>query len=315
MASVILPPEDVFVNVDAQQEAARNEFTTSWESFQLSRENQRTDRPTLINKKQVDAFSLYKIVKQVGGLRQVEKKRMMCHISAELGFTPAESQRLKAFYIHHLYAFESFEMRGEIAEYDDTVKASNKKRNHCDLETLANVAESFARPCNDPVYKVVEKPVCTTAPGSEVHRVWTSAVSFLAQVNANHEQILTHSNNVRHVQETTHKAEIARQKKTHHTHMCNMTMKHQQEVNELSNMQTNHVKDLVSDLELERTKNLCMICEENEREFAYVPCFHFCICAKCAEKVGDQSLPEIYNKCPVCRTACTAPYKQRVFKS
>tara|TARA_B100001094_G_C18180068_1_gene800364 strand:+ start:1781 stop:2545 length:765 start_codon:yes stop_codon:yes gene_type:complete len=39
---------------------------------------------------------------------------------------------------------------------------------------------------------------------------------------------------------------------------------------------------------------LCIICFENKREIAFLPCGHFCICKKCSEKYED-------NKCLVCR--------------
>ena len=38
---------------------------------------------------------------------------------------------------------------------------------------------------------------------------------------------------------------------------------------------------------------LCCICLELEREVALLPCFHFCICRSCANKI---------EKCPICRS-------------
>ena len=37
----------------------------------------------------------------------------------------------------------------------------------------------------------------------------------------------------------------------------------------------------------------CCICFGNERQIAFAPCFHFCVCSACAERV---------HFCPLCRT-------------
>lgn len=52
------------------------------------------------------------------------------------------------------------------------------------------------------------------------------------------------------------------------------------------------------------TKNKCVVCYENDKEFVFIPCGHFATCAKCSFSM---------SLCPICRTAITT--KQRVYVS
>jgi len=44
----------------------------------------------------------------------------------------------------------------------------------------------------------------------------------------------------------------------------------------------------------------CVICQENEKSVAFVPCGHFCICEKCSMGIVI---------CPICRSKCSGKYK------
>lgn len=50
------------------------------------------------------------------------------------------------------------------------------------------------------------------------------------------------------------------------------------------------------------TKNKCVVCYENDKEFVFIPCGHMATCAKCSFSM---------NVCPICRSNITA--KQRVY--
>ena len=43
----------------------------------------------------------------------------------------------------------------------------------------------------------------------------------------------------------------------------------------------------------EITNNNCVICMSREKKYAVTPCFHFCLCEICCNKIN--------NKCPICR--------------
>lgn len=59
-----------------------------------------------------------------------------------------------------------------------------------------------------------------------------------------------------------------------------------------------------------RESDLCVICRDNERELALVPCGHFCLCREChaaLEQYAEQNRyydPTFKSQCPLCR----APY-------
>lgn len=60
-----------------------------------------------------------------------------------------------------------------------------------------------------------------------------------------------------------------------------------------------------STIELEEnidTKNKCVVCYENDKEFVFIPCGHLATCAKCSFSM---------ELCPICRTVITR--KQRVY--
>tara|TARA_B100001093_G_scaffold514400_1_gene588339 strand:- start:775 stop:1440 length:666 start_codon:yes stop_codon:yes gene_type:complete len=45
----------------------------------------------------------------------------------------------------------------------------------------------------------------------------------------------------------------------------------------------------------ENDKLLCVICLTNQRRYIITPCNHFCLCAKCCNRIKSE------NKCPICR--------------
>jgi hypothetical protein len=45
----------------------------------------------------------------------------------------------------------------------------------------------------------------------------------------------------------------------------------------------------------ENDKLQCVICLTNERKYIITPCNHFCLCAKCCNRIKTE------NKCPICR--------------
>jgi hypothetical protein len=47
-------------------------------------------------------------------------------------------------------------------------------------------------------------------------------------------------------------------------------------------------------------KITCIICFENERSITFAPCQHFCLCATCANHLGDEF------PCPICQTPVTS---------
>jgi len=46
--------------------------------------------------------------------------------------------------------------------------------------------------------------------------------------------------------------------------------------------------------------NECVVCMVSQKQFAFVPCGHVCVCAECADLIGKST-----RECPMCCTACT----------
>ena len=43
---------------------------------------------------------------------------------------------------------------------------------------------------------------------------------------------------------------------------------------------------------------LCVVCMDERKQHAMVPCMHMCVCSACAQRLLDAQTPH----CPVCRT-------------
>lgn len=56
----------------------------------------------------------------------------------------------------------------------------------------------------------------------------------------------------------------------------------------------NKILNLENQLKLKK-ENKCSICMENDSEYIFIPCGHFCICANCNNEYNQ-------NICPLCRT-------------
>ncbi len=53
------------------------------------------------------------------------------------------------------------------------------------------------------------------------------------------------------------------------------------------------------DTEDEDDSKICVVCMDEDRTHAYVPCGHFCVCGTCAAEVPDT--------CPMCRAPSITP--------
>lgn len=62
-----------------------------------------------------------------------------------------------------------------------------------------------------------------------------------------------------------------------------------------------------SDLSASCSKESCVICLQSKREYAFVPCGHFCICGDCSVGVAN-----IDGRCPICRREAT--HLMKIFK-
>ena len=51
----------------------------------------------------------------------------------------------------------------------------------------------------------------------------------------------------------------------------------------------------------------CIICLQSQRDYAFVPCGHLCICKDCAISVAN-----LDDRCPICRSNAT--HVMRIFK-
>jgi len=45
----------------------------------------------------------------------------------------------------------------------------------------------------------------------------------------------------------------------------------------------------------------CLVCRENEKTHACIPCGHMCLCALCAEILSERATGRFKSKCPICR--------------
>ena len=61
----------------------------------------------------------------------------------------------------------------------------------------------------------------------------------------------------------------------------------------------NKIYNLTQEIEIYKknisSKNLCIICDDQPREYANMNCGHLCACKSCADKCE--------NKCPICKNA------------
>ena len=53
--------------------------------------------------------------------------------------------------------------------------------------------------------------------------------------------------------------------------------------------------------ENENLKRTCVICYDNNSEYIFVPCGHFCICAGCNGRLQNMNI----QNCPMCQTSGT----------
>ena len=53
--------------------------------------------------------------------------------------------------------------------------------------------------------------------------------------------------------------------------------------------------------ENENLKRTCVICYDNDSQYIFVPCGHFCICTGCNNRLNNMNM----NNCPMCQTSGT----------
>lgn len=53
--------------------------------------------------------------------------------------------------------------------------------------------------------------------------------------------------------------------------------------------------------ENEDLKKICVICYDNNSEYIFVPCGHYCICAGCNNRLHNMNI----HNCPMCQTPGT----------
>ena len=58
-------------------------------------------------------------------------------------------------------------------------------------------------------------------------------------------------------------------------------------------------RDLCRQLEEERDRQLCVVCQDNEKHILIFPCKHLCICIDCVEEIASSRVDR--RKCPLCR--------------
>ncbi len=58
-------------------------------------------------------------------------------------------------------------------------------------------------------------------------------------------------------------------------------------------------RDLRRQLEEERDRKLCVVCQDNEKHILLFPCKHLCVCIECTEEIVNSSVDR--RKCPLCR--------------
>ncbi|KAK3088815.1 hypothetical protein FSP39_024091 [Pinctada imbricata] len=59
-------------------------------------------------------------------------------------------------------------------------------------------------------------------------------------------------------------------------------------------------EDLDKELEKEREKNLCVVCQDKKKSVLILPCRHMCLCVECAHRVARYQ-PVTRRTCPLCR--------------
>ncbi|XP_038063734.1 uncharacterized protein LOC119734348 [Patiria miniata] len=65
---------------------------------------------------------------------------------------------------------------------------------------------------------------------------------------------------------------------------------------------TSAANDLARQLEEERDRQLCVVCQDNGKNILILPCKHLCICLECVEEITGQPRRDA-RKCPLCRQA------------
>ncbi|XP_072046160.1 uncharacterized protein [Amphiura filiformis] len=58
-------------------------------------------------------------------------------------------------------------------------------------------------------------------------------------------------------------------------------------------------RDLRRQLDEERDRKLCVVCQDNEKHILLFPCKHLCVCIECTEEIVSSSIDR--RKCPLCR--------------
>ena len=58
-------------------------------------------------------------------------------------------------------------------------------------------------------------------------------------------------------------------------------------------------RDLRRQLEEERDRKLCVVCQDNDKNILIFPCKHLCVCIECVEEIANSSVDR--RKCPLCR--------------
>ncbi|XP_022100990.1 E3 ubiquitin-protein ligase RNF26-like [Acanthaster planci] len=59
---------------------------------------------------------------------------------------------------------------------------------------------------------------------------------------------------------------------------------------------------LARQLEEERDRQLCVVCQDNGKNILILPCKHLCVCLECVEEITGQQRRDA-RKCPLCRQA------------
>lgn len=66
------------------------------------------------------------------------------------------------------------------------------------------------------------------------------------------------------------------------------------------NRQKKSAKDIEMEIEREREKQMCVVCQDNKKSVLILPCRHMCLCVECGNRIA-RARPLTRRICPLCR--------------